>query len=297
MTEEIVFKDPVSIPRVVVKVHPVVLFSIIDHFVHRNEGQSRVIGSLLGVRTANAIIVKNCFPVPHVETGDDEVSVGKDFLKSMLSLHEKVNPNEELLGWYATASEETGLINQQSCMIQDFYSRECGDPLHLVVDTALQSNVLGVKAFRSESVNLGELIFAAAFHQVKVELACSEPERISLDLMIKSAQSRFDSSKQLSDSFSIQTEIESMEGSVSKLLQVLEEVSGYVDEVVAGRIPADEKIGSRIASVVSLVPRIKPEMFAKSFRKNVQDLLMVLYLSNLTRTQLAVAASIPTNRK
>ena len=32
-----------------VKVHPSVLFSILDHFIRRPEGQKRVIGTLLGV--------------------------------------------------------------------------------------------------------------------------------------------------------------------------------------------------------------------------------------------------------
>src|SRR6266542_3910868 len=53
-----------------VTVNPVVLFSILDHFVRRNENQSRVIGTLLGVRSEDGseVEVRNCFPVPHSET-------------------------------------------------------------------------------------------------------------------------------------------------------------------------------------------------------------------------------------
>mmetsp|Transcript_8298 Transcript_8298/g.14687 ORF Transcript_8298/g.14687 Transcript_8298/m.14687 type:complete len:300 (+) Transcript_8298:206-1105(+) len=279
--------------RQTVKVSPVVLFSVLDHHIHRNEEQQRVIGALLGTRTATTIVVKNCFPVPHVEQGED-VAVGKDFLKHMLTLHEQVNSNEEILGWYATCPSDHVLINKQSCLIQDFFSNECFDPVHMLVDTSLTNNVLDVKAFLSDTINLGpDGALAASFGQLKVELVCNEPERIALDFMIKSANtSRVDTSKQIVDSKDINSEIQNLEQSVERLLHLLENVEAYVDDVVAKRREPDHRIGSRIASVVSMVPRIKPDLFAKSFRNNLQDLLMVVYLSNMTRTQLAVAERI-----
>ena len=50
------------------KVHPVVIFSILDHFIRRNnENESRVVGTLLGSYIDGIVEVKNCFPVPHKE--------------------------------------------------------------------------------------------------------------------------------------------------------------------------------------------------------------------------------------
>lgn len=82
-----------------VKVQPVVLFSILDHFMRRDEGQTRVIGAfaclcglsacarglhqvgprvrllvpgtLLGSVHNGVVEVRNCFPVPHVEKGGE----------------------------------------------------------------------------------------------------------------------------------------------------------------------------------------------------------------------------------
>src|SRR3954454_22938012 len=53
-----------------VSVNPVVLFSILDHYLRRQENQHRVIGTLLGVRSEDGseVEVRNCFPVPHDET-------------------------------------------------------------------------------------------------------------------------------------------------------------------------------------------------------------------------------------
>jgi translation initiation factor 3 subunit F len=57
-----------------VEVHPLVLFNILDHFIRRNEGQERVIGTLLGVPSGPySVTITNSFPVPHSE-GDQVTS-------------------------------------------------------------------------------------------------------------------------------------------------------------------------------------------------------------------------------
>lgn len=59
---------PTSTGSVIVRVHPVALFSICDAYIRRNEKQERVIGTLLGtVVDGNVFEVKNCYVVPHTE--------------------------------------------------------------------------------------------------------------------------------------------------------------------------------------------------------------------------------------
>ncbi len=52
-------------------VRPLVVFNILDHYQRRNADQNRVVGTLLGQRIGNTIVVSNCFPVPHRETEDN----------------------------------------------------------------------------------------------------------------------------------------------------------------------------------------------------------------------------------
>jgi translation initiation factor 3 subunit F len=84
----------------------------------------------------------------------------------------------------------------------------------------------------------------------------------------------------------------SLETSMARLLELLGEASSFVDAVVAGDAPADPEVGRRIADTLAVVPRMRPEVFAKMFDSNLQDLLMVSYLSSLTRTQLAIAEKL-----
>lgn len=57
---------------VVVKIHPVALFTIVDSFERRQELGKRVIGTLLGVKEKGVVEVRSCYAVPHNET-DEEV--------------------------------------------------------------------------------------------------------------------------------------------------------------------------------------------------------------------------------
>lgn len=59
-----------------------------------------------------------------------------------------------------------------------------------------------------------------------------------------------------------------------------------------GEIEGDTAIGRFLLKSASLLPKFEPEQLDKLFNNNVQDLLMVVYLANLTRTQIAVAEKL-----
>ena len=47
------------------------VFSILDSYKRRREGQGRVIGCLLGYRENNKVSIEESFVIPHVEEEDD----------------------------------------------------------------------------------------------------------------------------------------------------------------------------------------------------------------------------------
>jgi translation initiation factor 3 subunit F len=81
-----------------VTIHPVALFSILDHYLRRTDSQDRVIGTLLGTRTETEIEIHNCFAVLHSETSE-QVAVDMEYHRAMFDLHQKVNPKEVIVGW------------------------------------------------------------------------------------------------------------------------------------------------------------------------------------------------------
>lgn len=61
---------PVGVTENSVSVHPVVLFTICDAYIRRNEDQQRVIGTLLGTIGDGIIDIRNCYAVPHTENNE-----------------------------------------------------------------------------------------------------------------------------------------------------------------------------------------------------------------------------------
>jgi translation initiation factor 3 subunit F len=82
-----------------ITIHPVSLFSILDHYLRRTDAQDRVIGTLLGIHTDNEVEVRSSFAVLHSET-DEQVAVDTDYHQTMYELHHKVNPKEVIVGWF-----------------------------------------------------------------------------------------------------------------------------------------------------------------------------------------------------
>jgi len=289
-------------------VRSLVLFGILDHYTRRpaadggdggegggeGAGAGRVIGTLLGKRYVDdmghvTVEVTNCFAVPHAERGD-EVAIGKDFNRQMLALHTRANRGESVVGWYATPCPETGRhVVDTSSLIHEFYSDECSDPVHLVVDAALADDRVGCRAYTSSALSVGGAALANAFHEVRVSLGATEPERICVDRMVRSEAAADGKQPPANEG---DADVSRLRGSMETLLSMLESAGDYVDGVVDGSAIGDDRVGREVADTLASMPKVRPEAFAKAFEDGMQDLLMVTYLSNLTRAQLAIAEKL-----
>jgi len=89
-------------------------------------------------------------------------------------------------------------------------------------------------------------------------------------------------------------EIDTLELSLKRLAGLLDVLSAYVDRVLKGEEEADSRIGRLLAETVSSVPRLDSTAFQKMFGRSMQDLLMVIYLANLTHTQLKISDACST---
>lgn len=299
----LLFEDSADTSVTDVIVHPLVLLQVLDHHTRRQEASSRVIGTLLGHRRdGNTVEVTNCFAVPHAERGE-EVAIGKDFNKTMLALHLRTNRKETVVGWYASAAsgEEqedapTDLIADTSSLIHEFYAGETedGDPIHLVIDTRLQQDSLSIRAFKSTPIILQGEPLGNLFHELRLHLKSNEPESICLHKMIVDEQQAENENSNNNNNQKAEEEAspDSLLVSMEKLNSLLENTLNYVDSVVDGKVEPDAEMGRKIADTLATVPRIRPEVFDKLFHDSLQDLLMVTYLSNITRTQLTIAEKL-----
>ncbi|CAG8507024.1 904_t:CDS:2 [Ambispora leptoticha] len=266
-----------------VTVNPVVLFSILDHYLRRQENQDRVIGTLLGVRSEDGseVEVRNCFPVPHNET-QDQVAVDMEYHHNMFELHKKVNPKELIVGWYATGAN----LNQWNALIQDFYSKAVlpFQAIHLTMDTALKNDekLLGVKTYVSAPIGISGKPENCLFLPVPCDVKYFNAERSGLDLLASAMNEPSRTTSLISD-------MDNLEKAILTVQEMLERVADYVNKVLEGSVPANNTIGRFLMDTISVVPKIDKAEFEKMFNSHLQDLLMVVYLANMTRTQLAIA--------
>ncbi|KAL1774079.1 eukaryotic translation initiation factor 3 subunit F [Sigmodon hispidus] len=260
----------------VVKLHPVILASIVDSYERRNEGAARVIGTLLGTVDKHSVEVTNCFSVPHNES-EDEVAVDMEFAKNMYELHKKVSPNELILGWYATGHD----ITEHSVLIHEYYSREAPNPIHLTVDTGLQNGRMSIKAYVSTLMGVPGRTMGVMFTPLTVKYAYYDTERIGVDLIMKTC---FSPNRVIG----LSSDLQQVGGASARIQDALSTVLQYAEDVLSGKVSADNTVGRFLMSLVNQVPKIVPDDFETMLNSNINDLLMVTYLANLTQSQIAL---------
>ncbi|KAL3324122.1 hypothetical protein AABB24_038349 [Solanum stoloniferum] len=260
------------------KVHPLVIFNICDCFVRRPDQADRIIGTLLGsVLPDGTVDIRNSYAVPHSES-QDQVALEIDYHHNMLSSHQKVNPKEVIVGWFSTGFGVTG----GSALIHDFFSRETTNPIHLTIDTGFTNGEASVKGFVSVHLSIGDQQLAAQFQEIPLDLRMVEAERIGFDILKTTAVEK------------LPNDLEGMEASMQRLLALIDDIYKYVDDVVEGRVPQDNKIGRFISDTVASLPKLSPQDFDKLVNDGLEDQLLLLYLASLTRTQLSFAEKLNT---
>uniref|UniRef100_A0A5B6ZDQ8 Putative eukaryotic translation initiation factor 3 subunit F n=1 Tax=Davidia involucrata TaxID=16924 RepID=A0A5B6ZDQ8_DAVIN len=189
----------------------------------------------------------------------------------MLASHLKVNPKEAIVGWFSTGFGVTG----GSALIHEFYSREVTNPVHLTVDTGFRNAEASIKAFVSLSLSLGDQQLAAQFQEIPLDLRMVEAERVGFDILKTTVVDK------------LPNDLEGMEASMERLLSL-------IDDVVEGRVAPDNNIGRFISDTVASIPKLSPPDFDKLVNDGLQDQLLLLYLSSITRTQLSLAEKLNT---
>jgi len=264
----------------------VVVLGILDHYKRRNERETRVIGTLLGEydETKTECNIKNCFATPHDESVD-QICLDDQYLQTMLALHRRVNPTEQVVGWYSTQDNITYVC---SCLHQN-YKKWVEEPVLLTVDVDVTKlNRLAVKGYVGKQIKVGQKTSLARFENVNVDVTAYESEKIAIDALINGAPDN----DRLDAPATILTDFENLENSLGRLHGLIQSVCKYLQKVQSGEIKGDTEVGMAIAQAVAVVPHLSNIAFEKMFTQNARDLLMVMYLTNVTRSHLILADKI-----
>ncbi|KAL1235444.1 Eukaryotic translation initiation factor 3 subunit [Trichinella pseudospiralis] len=273
-----------------VRVHPVVILSIVDAYERRDSKvtvNNRGVGSLLGYYEKNAVEIVNCYAVKY-QAIRDECLFDKNMNKEMFDMNQLANPYESIVGWYTTSNE----IHDSDQTLHDFYmsvvqkktvGRDNIPVIHLVVDMANTESHLGIYAFVLYKVKIPQTEDYQSLMLIPVELqvVASEAERVALSSFILPT----DYQKR---EFPIAPDFQQMKRRLSELLFCMTYLRRYVISVLEGNIDGDTLVGRRLLQTMKELQQSNRSLHESVIGSGLKDFLMLSYLTELTKTQLTL---------
>jgi len=148
---------------------------------------------------------------------------------------------------------------------------------------------MSCKGYASVGLTLGETRLGTVFEEIKLTVVNTESDQLGMDTLLKASSKEIDAAPTTANALS---DVDTMELTIKKLLRTLEGVMEHVEKVTTGNAEADPKVVRLLQDLVAAAPRLPAASFDKMFNAQVQDILAVVYLANLTRTQLALAEKL-----
>ena len=268
-----------------VVVHPLVLLSVVDHFnrIGKVGSQSRVVGVLLGqwkvIDGKKFLDISNSFAVPFDEdTRDRNVwFLDHDYLESMAAMFKKVNAKERIVGWYHTGPK----LCSNDIAINDLIKRYNPYSVLVIIDAKPKELGLPTEAYVAvEEVHDDGTPTSKTFKHIPSEIDAEEAEEVGVEHLLRDIHNV--TAGTLSQK--ITNQLQGVRGLGAKLL----EIKRYLEQVVTGKLPMNHSIIYELQDIFNLLPDVNLSEFSKSFYLKTNDQMLVVYLSCLIRSVIAL---------
>ena len=265
-----------------ISVHPIVLLSVVDHYYRlAKETNRRVVGALLGEYLDDKVDITNCYALPFEEDPKDKNIWFLDHVynEEMFTMFKKINSREKLVGWYSSGPK----IRPHDIEINEVFRKYCDNPIFVIIDVQEKKDVIGIPAesyvMKEEVDQDGQLI--KTFYKMNTKIEASLPEQIGIEFLLKDIndQNRAGSVSQI---------IHDKEQSLQALIKKLTEIKNYLTNVLSDKIPMNPQIIYNIQEIFNYLPNFDTESLIKSMSIQTNNNYLVLYLSWLTKTVIAL---------
>ncbi|CAG9771959.1 unnamed protein product [Ceutorhynchus assimilis] len=270
----------VSTTKVVV--HPLVLLSVVDHFNRMGKigNSKRVVGVLLGCWRAKGVLdVSNSFAVPFDEDDKDKSVwfLDHDYLENMYGMFKKVNARERVVGWYHTGPK----LNQNDIAINELVRRYCPNSVLVIIDAEPKDLGLPTEAYQAvEEVHDDGSPTSRTFEHVPSEIGAEEAEEVGVEHLLRDIKDTTVGTL----SQRITNQLLGLKGLHSQL----REIRDYLIQVSESKLPINHQIIYQLQDIFNLLPDINQLEFNKSFYVRNNDQMLVVYLSTLVRSIVAL---------
>ncbi|WVR07856.1 hypothetical protein IAU60_004899 [Kwoniella sp. DSM 27419] len=247
-----------------VVIHPLVLLSVVDHAARVPLSKNkRVLGVLLGQDNGTTINVANSFAIPFEEDERDPRTffLDLDYVEEMWRMFRKVN----------------------------------GEPVMVIVDVRAtggrgDTGIPTDAYFAVEEIKDDGTATQRTFTHVPTSIEAEEAEEIGVEHLLRDISSSSSApSSSLLTTQSLTTRVTSQLQSLRGLHARLIEIKDYLVAVRAGKLPINHQVIYQLQEIVGLLPQLGGDVdLGKAFRVGVNDQTLVVYLSAMIRTVLAL---------
>merc|ERR1719174_1132099 len=262
-----------------VVVHPIVLLSVVDHYNRVAKGTTkRVVGTLLGEVWDFKLHITNCFAVPFEEDPRDPAVwfLDHNFHENMYAMFKKVNAKERIVGWYSTGPK----IKPSDLSIHELYRRYCPEPVLVVMDVQPKDLELPMESYYSIEEATSDEVFKRTFLHVQSTVGAVEAEEVGVEHLLRDIKNASASTLAVR----VGDKIAAWKG----LAVRLGEISKYLSQVVAGKLPMNQEIIYQLQEIFNLLPDQDSDELVKSFAMETNDMMLALYLGSMLRSTVAL---------
>jgi len=262
-----------------VVVHPIVLLGVVDHYNRVAKGTTkRVVGTLLGEVSDFSLHITNCFAVPFEEDPRDPQVwfLDHNYHESMFAMFKKVNTKERIVGWYSTGPK----IKPSDLSIHELYRRYCPEPVLVVMDVQPKDLELPMEAYYSVQEQTSDEVFKRTFLHVQSTVGAFEAEEVGVEHLLRDIKN--------ASASTLAVRVGDKIGALKGLAMRLREISQYLSQVVAGKLPMNQEIIYQLQEIFNLMPDQDSEELVRSLATETNDMMLALYLGSMLRSTVAL---------
>ncbi|MEW5302777.1 MAG: hypothetical protein WDW36_005525 [Sanguina aurantia] len=264
-----------------VVLHPLVLLSVVDHYNRvAKDTRKRVVGVLLGESHKGQVDVTNSFALPF-EEDDHDCSIwflDHSYLDIMCKMFKKVNAKEKVVGWYSTGPK----LKECDIDVHSLVKDHCDSPVLVICEVQPKDIGLPFTAYYAidEVKEDGTEKSQKVFISVPCSVGQTEAEEIGVEHLLRDVKDATIST--------LATDVSSKLAALKGLKSRLKEIQEYLELVSGGRLPVNHDIMMYLQDIFNLLPNMNVESLIKSLAVKSNDMMLVIYLSSLIRSILAL---------
>lgn len=188
---------------------------------------------------------------------------------------------ERIVGWYHTSPR----LKETDPLIHKVLEGLCPDPVLVICEVKPRDQGLPVHAYAlREDPRATPDAPRRAFANLRTEVGATEAEEIGVEHLLRDVKDAASST--------LSAKVAGMAAGLTGLASRLREAQGYLELVLAGKLPPNHKVLARLQDALALLPDLSDAALQRSFARQMNDSLALVYLGALLRAVLALHSLI-----